>query len=633
MKKQTVVVYVVLSLVIATVVLGYGRINAKEYVYISPRPNASYVPTETTIVINYGEPLESQSLAGKIVVRGEKSGTHTGQITIANDNQTAIFTPDASFYPGEVVHVMTLPNIKGANGRPLASNDFTFTTSPKQNEDPFRAATQEIRFQELVSERQPLTSQGVFTNTVTDGLLTLPSDFPPITTTVSANNTDDGYIFLSNFSINWNNAGFAESRPYLLILDNSGQPVFYRRLPQILPAIDFKKQPNGLLTYALWGDKFYAMDETYTIVDTYEAGNGYAIDIHELQILPNGHALLMIYDAQPVDMSAVVSGGDPDAIVIGLVIQELDTDKNVVFQWRSWDHIPITDSHVDLTAPVVDYMHGNSIDLDDDGNLLVSSRGIDEVTKINRQTGDIIWRMGSGVGNEFTFINDEPIPFEQQHDARRLENGNISIFDNRTGTGDDFARAIEYEVDELNKTAELVWEYRTEGSSPAMGNAQRLSNGNTVIGWGSLYPTLTEVMPNGDVAFELRFLPHADPSIVRNSYRAFRFPWEGAPLTPPYLVTQSLSATEVDLHFSWNGATDVALYKILAGNDYNALTEIGTMTKNSFETTYSVTDADNYCFFQVVPVLNDMSIGLPSNRVIAEHCIATQLIFPLISMN
>ncbi len=134
-------------------------------------------------------------------------------------------------------------------------------------------------------------------------------------------------------------------------------------------------------------------------------------------------------DRQHIDMSLIVPGGNPNAIVIGLIIQEIDENKNVVFQWRSWDHFNIIDAiYIDLTLPIVDYVHGNALELDNDGNILLSSRHLNEITKIDRVTGEMIWRMG-GVHNQFTIVNDT-IPFHYQHDIRRIANGNITLYDN-----------------------------------------------------------------------------------------------------------------------------------------------------------------------------------------------------------
>ena len=77
-----------------------------------------------------------------------------------------------------------------------------------------------------------------------------------------------------------------------------------------------------------------------------------------------------------------------------------------------------------LTAPVVDYVHGNSMEQDVDGNILISARHLNEITKIDRQTGDIVWRMG-GRHNEFTLIGDTEF-FTRQHSARRTPTGTLT---------------------------------------------------------------------------------------------------------------------------------------------------------------------------------------------------------------
>jgi hypothetical protein len=341
----------------------------------------------------------------------------------------------------------------------------------------------------------------------------LPSDFPTIQATVSGT-TAPGRIFLSSFS---------QSDPaapsFLMILENDGTPVFYRRLPP--RAHDFKLQPDGRLTYydpTYQG--FYALDSTYTVVDSFRCGNGLTTDFHELLVLQNGHALLMSYDTRIMDMTPYDPRGHPDAEVVGLVIQEIDRAKNVVFEWKSWDHFEVSDAvGIPLGARRVDYVHGNSLDVDRDGNLILSSRSLNEVTKISRATGDVIWRLG-GKRNEFRF-KDGATEFSRQHFARMVGEGRLLLYDNGNFRSPPVSRAVEYEIDEVQRTVKEVWEYRhtPDVFGAFSGSAQRLPNGNTLVGWGSTVPTLTEVDPRGEVVFELTF----EQGIF--SYRAYRFDW------------------------------------------------------------------------------------------------------------
>ena len=132
--------------------------------------------------------------------------------------------------------------------------------------------------------------------------------------------------------------------------------------------------------------------------------------------------------------------------------------------------------------------------------------------------------------NEFTFINDPLNGFNKQHDARRIENGNITLFDNGTQHNPMISRAVEYNIDEINKTATLVWSYHHPDSLVAMsmGSVQRLPNQNTLINWGFFFQTnitnmgalISEVDYDKNTVFELSF-----PSGYY-AYRARKNEWE-----------------------------------------------------------------------------------------------------------
>ncbi|MEE9450672.1 MAG: aryl-sulfate sulfotransferase, partial [Ignavibacteriaceae bacterium] len=485
-----------------------------EYQFISPIPNSSLNQPGTTIIIRDGGLIDESTLDNQgIIVEGSKSGNHGGDIFLARDSKTLIFKPAIPFEPGEEVYVKFVSKVKRREGRELPHIQFSFKISDRIIDENSSNPKNKLGYnRKIKNEINVKKDFEIF-----PGIDDLPEDFPKITISVS-DNPSPGFIFMAPYA--YPGASFS----YLLILDNNGVPVYYLRVPRL--TADFKVQHNGSLTfYDYASNKFIELDSSYAVVDSFACGNGYPTDDHEFLLFPDGHSFLMSYDWQPVRMDTIVPGGDSTAIVIGLIIQELDADKNVIFQWRSWDHFQITDAteDIDLTAHTIDYVHGNAIEVTRDGNLLISSRHLDEITKINRQTGEIIWRLGglNARNNDFQFIND-PVTFSHQHDIRQLSNGNLTLFDNGNLHIPQFSRSLEYQIDEVNMNAELVWDYNYTPPfySPAMGSSRRLKNNNTLIGWGLIAgKTITEVKPDGSISLDIS-LPDSF-----FTYRAFKFPW------------------------------------------------------------------------------------------------------------
>ncbi len=492
------------------------------YQYLSPLPGASLVQPASVITIRSGEEIDPSILTSSIIrVDGSVSGNHTGNITLADDGRTIIFKPDRDFSLGEVVSVSINPGRRKDAARFLRPYIYSFRIIERRvPPDKFLTQTELL----LSEQNRDNIKEKVFdysslphTKTFLDSV---PSDFPTINL-LQYNNPSPGQIFVAPFQLLPN-----QQFGYLMILENDAQPVYYKRFDYLM--LDFKPQPNGSLTYFNSNTgRYYEMNRSFEVVDSFECGNGYITDMHELEILSNGHALIIANDYEYVAMDTIVAGGDPNAVVLGNIIQELDNNKNVVFEWRSWDHFQITDAtpDIDLTGSSIDYVHCNSIEEDDDGNLIISCRHMDEVTKINRQTGDIIWRLGGEycVNNQFTFINDST-GFSHQHDARRITNGNLTLFDNGNLHNPQYSRGCEYQLDETNMTALLVGDFQNDPVTftTATGSMRRIADGNTLIGWGinDTPPSVSELHPDNTVAWAIDY-----PGNVY-SYRAFRHSWK-----------------------------------------------------------------------------------------------------------
>jgi arylsulfotransferase ASST len=521
-----------------------GPSGTPRLTYVSPTPGARNLRPQTNIILHFDRPLDGPgAVLPGLRATGSLTGIHPGRMFLTCQDRTVVFEPARAFAPGESVAVTIVPTAPLEHGVLGLRLQFGFSVSA-------RLAPEAIDWQAALGD--PWPPAGVVPG-APGRADSLPPGFPAITSTIYGTPAS-GRLFMCNF-------GHTASPPFLMILDDAGTPIFDRQMPG--SCFDFKVQPDGRLTYfdSITG-KFYAMDAGYTVVDSFACGNGYDTDVHELRLLPNGNALLLGLDDQTVDMSAIVPGGSPAATVIGFVIQELDPQKHVVFQWRTWDHFQITDAPPeDLTAARIDYVHANALELDTDGNVLLSSRHMDEITKINHETGDIVWRWG-GKNNQFTLVGDT-LPFSHQHAIRRIANGHVTLFDNGNFHTPQFSRAVEYALDETNHTATRVWEFRhtPDVYGPATGYVQRLDNGATLIGWGTGKPDVTEVAPDGTVVMELS-LPNG-----QWSYRVYRHAWNteqaGSPgALPPAVVlspnTPNPFRNRTDMRVSLRRPGDVA---------------------------------------------------------------------------
>lgn len=351
---------------------------------------------------------------------------------------------------------------------------------------------------------------------------TLPPDFPEITMPI--NNLDKaypGYILMTTQQGTQN---------YLFILDKDGKPYKWVKCNPF--SFNFNLQDNGLFAHSesqstvATNGIVRIRDNDLNIIESIKSANGLTHFPADCKLLPNGNVLLLARVLIPINMRSIIPTGDPNATVIYTVLQELDKNRNAIFQWSSLDYIDIEETLENLENSSLNYTHMNAFDVDTDGNFLLSLRHPAQITKIDRNTGEIIWRLG-GKKNEFTFIGENeanaPYYFNYQHHILRQANGNITFFDNgNKRTPPQYSRGLEYKLDEDAMTAELVWEYRNTPDiySPTQGSVQILPNGNYLIGWGSASLSgnlaATELTPQGEVVMTMQI-----PQTLTN-YRVYK---------------------------------------------------------------------------------------------------------------
>jgi hypothetical protein len=331
----------------------------------------------------------------------------------------------------------------------------------------------------------------------------------------------------------------------------------------------------------------------YKTIAQVHAGNGLSMDLHDFLLEPDGVAWITIFE--PVYMNLSAYGGPANGVIEDCVIQEIDVRTGLVmFEWHAIGHVPLTNSYTrESPSPgnVWDWFHLNSIDVEPNQNILISSRNTWAVYQIGHTFGEVLWTLG---GRHSSFTLGPNVRFAWQHDATMLSNGSILLFDNEDSPRIEAqSRGIDIALNAAKRTATLAHEYLDPGHdvlSPSQGDVQLLPNADQLVGWGQI-GLVSETSPAGTtLTFQMSL-----PPLVQ-SYRDFRFPWSAVPATAPALVaTAGASAGTTAIAASWNGATGVAYWQVLAGAAPSGLAPLGAAVASSgFETLISAATSAPY---------------------------------------
>lgn len=393
-----------------------------------------------------------------------------------------------------------------------------------------------------------------------------------------------------------------------LILDADGEPVWIRQgSGQMwdLRIQEYKNEPvltwwEGLAETPETAGEVVMLDDSYNEIARVGMGGDLAhetADLHETTITADGTMLLLSYIKTQTDLSSV--GGPQDGWAWEGVVQEVDiTSGDPVVEWRSLDDVPVDQTQSKLKEgegteeEPFDYIHVNSVSEDDDGgSLLVSARNTHAIYQLDRKTADLNWVLG-GSASDFTM--GEGATFAWQHDAIRRDDGMITLFDNHAAPRLGDTRGLRLNVDEEAKKATVDTEYPApdDRSSGSQGNLQELDNGNVFIGWGS-EPYFSEFTNDGKLLYDASFTGGSN-------YRAYRFDWHATPSAPPTATKSEPGEGITRVHMSWNGASDVAAWRILSGDSEEQLEETAVVDRTGFETTADITPAGSRIVVEAV---------------------------------
>lgn len=534
---------------------------------VSPQPGTPDASPRTQISFLGVSPHDISGVS----VSGSQSGAHSGRVRAYSTGIGESFLPTIGFTAGERVTV--LADVRSGSAVSRVGYSFLVGRPYRVPIAPMPAPTAG-----KPGEVQRFRSRPDL-------------DPPQLTVTADDPAAAQGDIFLAPTK------GAGQHGP--MIVDGQGRLVYFHSVGRSV-ATDFKELSYDGKPVITWWQGYISplgfglgeheiLDSSYRQIGTVHAGNGYRADLHDFQITPRGTALLTAF--APMYVSLKRYGGLSDAVVVDCVFQEIDIRTGLVmFEWHAMRNVALTESYSRMpktTQDPYDYFHINSVQLLADGNFLVSARNTWAAYEVSSLTGGIVWRLG---GKRSTLKMEGAAQFYWQHSVRKQSDGTVTVFDDGASPAEEKqSRAEVLSLDMQHHTARVLDEYTHPSPllADSQGNTQVLPNGNVFVGWGQVN-YLSEFSSSGKLLFDAHLPPPG------NSYRAFRFPWSGEPHNAPNVKVTSSGRSRLTVCVSWNGATGVASWRVLAGSSpaIGSMKVVGVSASAGFETAVAVaTDA------------------------------------------
>ncbi len=536
-------------------------VAASNPVAVSPLPGTMDASASTQI--SFLGP--SGTTVTAVRVRGSASGLHSGVLRAYSTGTGESFLPAHPFVAGERVSVSARVSVAGASHTARTSFQIAHQAPIRMTEFPNNPG--DPKAVQHYKSAPALTPSKVTIKTPSK-----PGASP-------------GYLLLAPYQ--------GKGTPGPMITDQSGNLVWFQPLPagQVATNLDVQ-QYEGRPALVWWrghvpelgfglGEDL-VMDSSYRTLARIRAGNGYHADLHVVRITPEGTAWIDAYN--PVQMNLSSAGGAAKGVLSDSLVQEVDIRTGLVmWEWHALGHIPTSDSFnpAPHSSYPWDYVHINAIDPGGQGDVLLSFRNTWSLDDVDIDTGGFRWRIG-GVHSSFRL--GPGVKFYWQHDAAFQPDGLISLFDNGSDPPKERqSRGLLLRPDLAAHTVTLVKQFTNPSRTllaESQGSMTSLSGGNWLLGYGRL-PDFTEFDASGRV-----LLDGALGHNVQN-FSTSLAPWSGHPLTAPSVVA-SPSGSGLSVAVSWNGATDVASWRVLAGSDPAHLAPAASAAKSGFETTIAV---------------------------------------------
>jgi hypothetical protein len=547
-----------------------------------------------------------------VSVVGTRSGEHSGYLRGYSQGDGASFVPTAPFDAGErvTVHVSIGGHRSGTVDQGGKRATFSFRV-----DTPYSTAA-------VPPFPNPQATPADY-----QSFDTLPGVQAPILSVTAPDRDPTAGDILTT-----NGPGPGQYGP--LIYTPRGRLVWFDRMPDGKTAENLSVQSyQGRRSLTFWQGKVLSlgfgqgedvvMNSAYQMVARVQGGNGLQADLHDFQIAPHDISYTTAFNAIRCDLSSVE--GVRNGVILDTAVQEIDMKTGLVrWEWHSLDHVGASESETTTpTKPTPwDWFHINSIDVESghanqSGNIFISARSTWAGYQIEGGSGNILWRLG---GLKSSFKMGPGTETAWQHDGRILPDGEVTFFDDGSNPPIHAqSRGLRIALDFKTHEAHLLSAYTHPNPpllAPSQGNMQTLADGNAVVGYGGV-PAISEFATNGSLVFDAH-LPY-DMSF----YRAFRFPWSGRPASPPVaLANLNDTGEETIVHASWNGASDVASWRVLTGQQATSLKAQATIPASDFES--STTLPRRYAY-AAVQALNSSGRVLGSSPTVKAISYAASL--------
>jgi hypothetical protein len=619
------------------VTAGDVKVAAANPVTVSPLPGTLDASPSTQISFLGG--LGTKVSDVKVV--GSKTGVHGGRLEAYSTGTGSSFLPSRPFAAGEHVTVKAL--VSSGPGAVSGPASTAFTVIPET----------------AVSQKEFSNNRGASVDV--QHYASAPSLTPSTVhiATPAQPGATPGDLFLAPYQ--------GDGTPGEMIAEQNGSLVWFRPLPTGVSSTNFQVQRyEGQPVLTWWQGRILEVgfgqgedviyDTSYRPVAYIHAGNGYRADLHEVRLTPENTAWIDAFDPIHLDLSRY--GGSSSGIVNDSVVQEIDVKTGLVmWEWHALGHVALSESHSPASSSAKspwDYVHINSISpgplagaaggpagaaggqpaagADKPGQVLLSSRNTWTLYDIDLHTGAFIWRLGDRASS---FKLGPGTRFYWQHDAEWQPGGLISVFDNGSDPPKEKqSRGLLLAPNTANRTVSLVKQFTNPSHTllaSSQGNLLNLAGvtaaapigaagtgwgtvqaqstaGNWMMGYGGL-PNFTEHGPSGAVLL--------DGTLGKNvqDFRTYLSPWTGHPTAPPSIAVQAHGGAggAPAVAVSWNGATEVASWQLLAGASATALAPVATAPRSGFQTTISLPGAPA---FVAVQALNAAGAAIGRSAVV-----------------